>query len=943
MNLLRPLIAALCLALATTFAVPDPESTADDVVHATLEVLELQNPLIGQTGTGRGRGMERQSAGVAVGTGAVVEARVINGAVGVEVSLMTDDNRADRQVGLPSDGRWAQVSAAADSGVFFRLRSDWSAAPEVELRVVSGQRFTMLEYRHGDSPASFVEAWRAGGSPFAIIVDRSMTMLLPSVDRERIATLGSWSRFDDLDSVIVFYRHLIDTYDDWLGVEPAVGAHRNSTQRYFLRPDRNGWGYAYYSGGNYVGTSEPSVTPYLGGPADWVILHEIGHGYDGLMTSPAGAADIELGEVWNNIYGYQYQSQVAGRHEANWLYEAGKATGQRSADEARWAAGGTADYAAIDLRQRLDFMARITELTGVEGFRRFNRTLRDLAGDGTDPRSVRRTDLIAEHWGLAGGVNLVAWLETYGLRTTDTLREHLLDVSPTPLALPLRDHFTDADTAAQAASLLGLESAGQLVTPATLSALSTRSSLEISAGIADPGSLEGAEVELRDGARPVASASFHDGAATFTGLPLGTYTVRFPRDPATGNVPASTWVVVGRDDARLGVEYPARAIPADAAGVRFDLLGLADRGFATLTYDGVENTLSLRDALVQPHVYFTDEYARVTVTTAEGQTVLDRSFVGDTTSTGPALVTVDAPVGTRVTLTHRESSGRLKATSTLTGSRRTDLEISSTPTTYLVTTFGLVRSGEATQHFVDELTRALGALNETFLLFPDAHLAPQAARLQAALALLPEAHRRALTLTYKSLLDRLTGQVPSTPTPSPTPSASPTPGPSPASPSPTPLPTRTPTSKPSSPTATPTLPQDPYSTPGLHLINGRRWLTTCEPYSRTTRCRTEIWASVVQRRGTGFAVVQGWAFNNLTYLPRMTRAQWAGNPLGSHGSWTAADGRAWLTECDTAVTGSNGCRSYTLTTVYSARPRSGGGLVFNQETRWVFNNIVRFS
>ncbi|AQP43516.1 discoidin domain-containing protein [Tessaracoccus flavus] len=70
----------------------------------------------------------------------------------------------------------------------------------------------------------------------------------------------------------------------------------------------------------------------------------------------------------------------------------------------------------------------------------------------------------------------------------------------------------------------------------------------------------------------------------------------------------------------------------------------------------------------------------------------------------------------------------------------------------------------------------------------------------------------------------------------------------------------------------------------------------------------------------------GWAFNNLTYLPFMTRAQWANNPLGYTGTWTATDGSRWRTECDTALTGKNTCRTFRWTTVYNASPKPGGWL-----------------
>ncbi|WP_233120828.1 hypothetical protein [Tessaracoccus sp. ZS01] len=131
--------------------------------------------------------------------------------------------------------------------------------------------------------------------------------------------------------------------------------------------------------------------------------------------------------------------------------------------------------------------------------------------------------------------------------------------------------------------------------------------------------------------------------------------------------------------------------------------------------------------------------------------------------------------------------------------------------------------------------------------------------------------------------------------------------------------------------------------PGTHEFNGRLWFTACEDYSRTQRCRTNIWASQVVLKDGTFEVKTGWAFNNLTYLPFMAREAWAGNPLGHTAAWTAADGRKWRTECDTAATGRGGCRSYTMTTVYRATPKASGGYSFSQSNEWVFNNIVMFT
>ncbi|GAA4905889.1 hypothetical protein GCM10025789_26610 [Tessaracoccus lubricantis] len=164
----------------------------------------------------------------------------------------------------------------------------------------------------------------------------------------------------------------------------------------------------------------------------------------------------------------------------------------------------------------------------------------------------------------------------------------------------------------------------------------------------------------------------------------------------------------------------------------------------------------------------------------------------------------------------------------------------------------------------------------------------------------------------------------------------------------TPKPSVSPTAKPTTtpPASGKYVRTVPYTLPGLHEFNGRRWNTTCEAYSQTERCRTEIWATIVVIEDGEFVRKSGWAFNNLTYLPYMTRAAWKGNPLGdlgatSNGLFTSA-GRQWKTECDTAATGRGACRSYTMTTVYAATAKPEGGYAFSQSNQWVFNNIVMF-
>lgn len=133
---------------------------------------------------------------------------------------------------------------------------------------------------------------------------------------------------------------------------------------------------------------------------------------------------------------------------------------------------------------------------------------------------------------------------------------------------------------------------------------------------------------------------------------------------------------------------------------------------------------------------------------------------------------------------------------------------------------------------------------------------------------------------------------------------------------------------------------DIYVTPGTHHVNGRTWRTACSSYSTTvTRCRTEIIATTVVSSAGRFVATTDWTFNNLTYR-ESPRDQWKGNPLATPGEHTV-NGRQWRTECDTALTGRNGCRSWIRARVVEAV--SSNPIRYGWRTTWQFNNMVRFT
>src|SRR5690606_17648399 len=111
---------------------------------------------------------------------------------------------------------------------------------------------------------------------------------------------------------------------------------------------------------------------------------------------------------------YLYQSMVAGHAASNWLYNNGRVADQQTLDAARRSTGGQ-EFNEINVRLRLDVLARIAELTGTDGFVGFNRGLRELRADASFNGWPSRNDLVAELWGRARGYDLLPWFDQFGL------------------------------------------------------------------------------------------------------------------------------------------------------------------------------------------------------------------------------------------------------------------------------------------------------------------------------------------------------------------------------------------------------------------------------------------------------------------------------------------------------------------------------------------------
>lgn len=104
------------------------------------------------------------------------------------------------------------------------------------------------------------------------------------------------------DKFLEYYDKVYTRYDEILGVElnPKNPVNQNVKAKWFVKANANGAGAAYYAV-DHIGVNKPSVASFF--EANWGGLHEMGHGYQGILGNYLG-----LGEVSNNIFAYYVQT-----------------------------------------------------------------------------------------------------------------------------------------------------------------------------------------------------------------------------------------------------------------------------------------------------------------------------------------------------------------------------------------------------------------------------------------------------------------------------------------------------------------------------------------------------------------------------------------------------------------------------------------------------------
>lgn len=250
-----------------------------------------------------------------------------------------------------STGKWDQKGSRMFPNISMIVESgEDNTVLEVDLSDLESDKESIqsLNYYHYCDGINAQNKFLNTSDTYSIIESERMTMMVPLADMKKIIINNSdeWKDFynkvknaeamyskeeeiydyffKSIDDLLLYYEDIISTYDEYIGLELETNNknNKNVLSKFFIRTNKNGAGGAYYTSTEIANSSET-----LGGflYKSWGPLHEIGHGYEASWYGRySGEKDTKIGninltEVANNIFAYQYEKKILKNKDYSWL------------------------------------------------------------------------------------------------------------------------------------------------------------------------------------------------------------------------------------------------------------------------------------------------------------------------------------------------------------------------------------------------------------------------------------------------------------------------------------------------------------------------------------------------------------------------------------------------------------------------------------------------
>jgi hypothetical protein len=631
-------------------------------------------------GTSRGNWHDKQNLGIYMPAGSSFEIRQTNLSFGNDLTLecLNNDSSTEKTYTISKNGDWVTVTVDVDSVPFIRTLADKTEDPQVEIRNMQGVE-ELTYYYYGDNEDEFFEKWNENNHSYAVIENDRATFLVPIKDRELIVRKNGGSyTFKSIDEMLEYYHDFVEQFDRFLGLsyDTDNALNKNVKTKFFVKANKHGAGAAYY-GGTHTAQNGDSISGYLS--RGWLNLHEFGHGYEGSLAN----SDMSLVDVLNNVLSHYYQITFLTENDGGWLGK--KINVEESIKTAR---DNASTFNELSYQQRLYFFVDLLDKIGPEESMAYvHSQYRKYVSEG---KYYTASDMFAKAFSEKSGYNVIPYMNSFKIYPSIDMQAEIYE-QELPMLYYLKDLVATDEKAEQIRQDLNLDGKYDLVSNEDIAQYQMTGDLVLQLSIDDFEQIKGEKIYIKDGSNIVKEIVVDDPTIKIENLPVGIYTLQMPSTKTVAYEYDYQYVVIKENNVtNKEVEYTKIELDNLVSDTKISFRGLGDSEFATITMNLEEKQLNIVSNNMQPHVYFTDEYANIQIYDTQGNLVYEKSYIGNQNNPGNDVI--DIEYGYTIKLKHREYASRLIFKSDLLGEKE-ELKNTSETDTYIITKYGLQKQG----------------------------------------------------------------------------------------------------------------------------------------------------------------------------------------------------------------------------------------------------------
>lgn len=628
-------------------------------------------------GTNRGNYHDRQNLGIYMKKESSFEIRQTNLALNKDLVLdcLNNDSQTEKSYTIKKNGEWVTVEVNTASVPFIRTLFDTNEQPEIEIRNFNNiEKLTYYYYK--DNEQEFFNTWKENNHEYAVIENDRATFLVSIKDMNNIIKKdGNNYQFKSIDELLEYYHDFVEQFDRFIGLsyDTNNSLNKNVKTKFFVKANIHGAGAAYY-GGNHTAQNGDSISGYLS--RGWLNLHEFGHGYEGSLAHQ----DIYLGEVMNNILAHYFQITFLNEDDGGWLGK--KIKIEENMKNAREI---TEKFDDFTYQQRLYVFVNVLDKIGPEKSMAYvHSKYRESLKQGI---KYNASDMYSKAFTEISGYNVIPYFNSWKITPSYDIQAEVYE-KELPIIYYLRDLVTSDSKAEEIRKGLNLEGKYSLVSNSDISKYGMRGNLVLNISIDEFEQLKGKKLYIKDGNKIIKEAIIENENIKINDLPVGAYTLQMPNVKKGAYDYSYNYVIIKENtDNQKEICYNKIDINALASDTKILLLGLGDSKFAEINMNLNKKEMRIDSLNVQPHSYFTDEYANVQIYDNKGKQVYEKSYIGNLQS--PSDDTINIDIGYTIKIKHREASGRLLFKSIILNADEEFKNTTNDATTYTITEYGL--------------------------------------------------------------------------------------------------------------------------------------------------------------------------------------------------------------------------------------------------------------